>query len=128
MKNQNARTLGEMIDELVKRWKSGETVRVFISKELLPDVASLLAREGFQLAKDALNIVENPEHRRILSTLLGSTVAFSLAGAAVGGTLAGPAGASTGAAVGAVLGLAAGCITIGLSPDPDGRGYTFSLA
>ena len=127
MKKQNDRTLGEMIDELVRRWKSGENVKVFISKELLPDTASLLAREGFRFAKDALSMIENPEHRELLSTLLGSTVAFSLAGAAVGGTLAGPVGASAGAVVGAALGLAAGCIALGLNPDPNGSGYTLSL-
>jgi hypothetical protein len=127
MNKKNDRTLGEMIDELVRRWKAGEKVTVFISEAILSDAASMLAREGFRLAKDALNMVENTEHRQMLSTLLGSTVAFSVAGAVVGGSLAGPSGILPGAAFGAAIGLAAGCFTVTLNPDPDGRGYTFNL-
>ena len=122
------KNLGEIFDELLKRWKAGENVKAFISNDILPDFIALLSRETFKLSQNALSLAENPDHRERLATLLASTVAFSCAGAAIGMSLAGPTGAGVGATVGAAIGLVAGCLVITLTPNPDSGGYTFCLA
>lgn len=101
--------------DFAKRAEKGEKPKARVKKTHAENFLAELHRAGFQVARDALDHIRDPELRRIVETLFFATVAGAVGGAVIGGAVAGPPGAQVGAAVGAGLGFAAGCIAIVLT-------------
>lgn len=104
--------VADFASEFADKAKRGEKPSVYVSKRHAESFLRVLAREGFEFAKEALAQISDPELRRIIEAIFFSTVAGAAAGAAIGAAVAGPAGAQVGAAVGAGLGFVAGCVAV----------------
>ena len=114
-------TVEDFANEFIKRANAGETPRVRVHPEPAESFLVMLAREGFTLARAALDQISDPELRRIVETIFFATAAGTVTGAFIGWVIAGPSGAKTGALVGTGVGLAIGIVAVTLNVRQDGR-------
>lgn len=121
-------SVADFASEFARRAASGQNPSIYVAKAHVESFLLVLAREGFNFAKSALEQITDPDLRRIIETIFFSTIAGAGAGAAIGAMVAGPPGAQVGAAVGAGLGFAAGCIAITITAKQQGDGLRLSLA
>jgi uncharacterized membrane protein len=111
----------------IQRAQRGEKPKAHLTKEYSGSFLAILAREGFSLSRHALDQISDPELRRIVETMIYSSVAGALAGATVGGMIAGQPGVVVGAAVGTVVGFTASCIALTLTIEQRGSELVVSV-
>jgi len=121
-------TVYDYANDFIQKAKNGENPTARLDKDYAGSFLGVLAREGFTVAKKALDEIKDPELRRIVETIFFSTAAGTALGAAVGGTIGGRAGAAVGAVTGAAIGFAAGCIAVTLTVRQEGDALVVAAA
>lgn len=104
--------VADYADEFARRAQRGEKPTARLKQKHAASFLGALSRYGFELAKDCLNQIEDPELRQIIEAIFFSTIAGAAAGAAIGGVVAGPPGAQVGVIIGAGAGFVAGCVAV----------------
>ena len=120
-------SVADFAGQFADKVKKGQKPSVYVSKAHAESFLIVLAREGFEFAKEALAQISDPDLRRIIEAIFFSTVAGAAAGAAIGAALAGPAGAQVGVVVGAGVGFVAGCVAVTLTARQKDSGLLLSV-
>ncbi len=117
------RTVASICEEFAANAaKGGATLSV--APEHAASFAIELARLGFKIADEILDLVPDDQVRHMLKTLLFSAAGGAVVGAGIGGLVAGVPGAKVGAAVGTAIGCAIATTVMvrrGQSPSGDAR-------
>ena len=113
-------TIEDLVELFIKGVRDGKWKKAKIPKRDLPEFLILLAREGFRIALDCLDQIEDPRIRNHVKTIILSCAGGALIGSAVGAISTGNAGAAAvGALAGAGVGLIAARVAISIVPDDD---------
>lgn len=103
------KTVADQAQAFASAAKEGRKVRATVDKRHAASFLQMLAREGLAIARDGLELITDPELRRIVETVLGSTLSGAVLGGAVGMAFGAP---EVGAVVGAGVGLVAGVFAV----------------